>query len=327
MKTLLSTGLVILLTISLKAQESNLIFFSQAGEKLKVYLNGVAQNPGFSTNIKVKDLNQPYYKARVVFEDRSKGEINKMIQFKPEMETVYTIKLARKGYVLRWQSEVPIAQAASPVPEQTTTVYHAEELEEADIQVQAPVVAAEVESQTEHQSDSQTNEMNMSISVPEVKMDVSMKVSETMSRISSSSNIESSNGQASSTETAEAQDDFATRQSVQSSNQYVMPGYTGKYGCPQPVSDAEFGSIKSAIESKTFADDKVTVTKQIMKSKCFTAEQVKSLLGLYTFEDDKLEIAKIAFDSTLDQGNYFKVNEAFTYSSSIDELNEFLESK
>jgi len=44
----------------------------------------------------------------------------------------------------------------------------------------------------------------------------------------------------------------------------------------------------------------------------------------FTFEDTKLQFAKFAYGRTFDIGNYFVVNNAFDFSSSVDELNAFI---
>ncbi|MCB0483929.1 MAG: DUF4476 domain-containing protein [Flavobacteriales bacterium] len=94
--------------------------------------------------------------------------------------------------------------------------------------------------------------------------------------------------------------------------------------CSGPISSGNLSSAKNSINSKSFEDTKLTVAKQIIGANCFTAAQVKDLLGLFTYETSKLEIAKLCYKKTVDQGNYYMVNDAFTYSSSIDELNEYI---
>jgi len=46
----------------------------------------------------------------------------------------------------------------------------------------------------------------------------------------------------------------------------------------------------------------------------------------FEFEDTKLEYAKYAYTLCFNPENYWKVNEAFTFESNIDELNEYIES-
>jgi len=108
---------------------------------------------------------------------------------------------------------------------------------------------------------------------------------------------------------------------------YSMPGYTGRVGCGWPMSSTEFTDVKKSIEAKSFEDSKMTLAKQVGANRCFTVDQVKSLMALFSFEDSKLDIAKFAYDRTYDIDNYYKVNDAFTFESSIDDLNGYIQSR
>jgi hypothetical protein len=105
---------------------------------------------------------------------------------------------------------------------------------------------------------------------------------------------------------------------------YVLPGYNGYYGCPYPMDDADFQMAKRSIESKSFSDSKLTLAKQVLDANCLLTSQVYQVVSLFDFEEDKLEIAKYAYGSTLDVGNYFRINDAFDFESSIEELDEYI---
>lgn len=109
-----------------------------------------------------------------------------------------------------------------------------------------------------------------------------------------------------------------------SANHYVMSGYSGAIGCPWPMEESEFANAQQSVGSKDFEDSKLTVAKQITGSNCLTADQVRRMMGEFDFEDSKLEYAKFAYDKTYDIGNYYKLNDAFDFESSIDELNEYI---
>jgi len=108
---------------------------------------------------------------------------------------------------------------------------------------------------------------------------------------------------------------------------YSMPGYSGRVGCGWPMSNTEFADVKKSIEAKSFEDSKMTLAKQVGSNRCFTVDQVKGLMTLFSFEDSKLDIAKYAYERTFDIDNYYKVNDAFTFESSIDDLNEYIQAR
>lgn len=106
-----------------------------------------------------------------------------------------------------------------------------------------------------------------------------------------------------------------------------LPGYTGPVGCAWPMSQTDFEGIKASVKSKTFESTKLTLAKQALGNQCILTSQIVEIMGLFTSESSKLDIAKWAWDYTYDRGNYYKINDAFTFSSSIDELDEFLKGK
>ena len=107
-------------------------------------------------------------------------------------------------------------------------------------------------------------------------------------------------------------------------NHYVMSGYNGPIGCPWPMDEGEFSNALGSVASKDFDDTKLTVAKQITGANCLTADQVRRMMGELDFEDSKLEYAKFAYNKTFDIGNYYKLNDAFDFDSSVDELNEHI---
>lgn len=97
-------------------------------------------------------------------------------------------------------------------------------------------------------------------------------------------------------------------------------------GC-SPMSTDGFNRAASSIRNKSFADEKMTVFKQIARSHCMSVNQIKRFMGLFTYEEGKLGVAKLAYANCTNRENYFELNDALTYSESVDELNNFLENQ
>lgn len=55
-----------------------------------------------------------------------------------------------------------------------------------------------------------------------------------------------------------------------------------------------------------------------------TSAQVKELIQLMSFENNKLEMAKFAYRYTTDRGSYFIVNDTFSFSYSKTELVQYI---
>jgi len=92
------------------------------------------------------------------------------------------------------------------------------------------------------------------------------------------------------------------------------------------MSSSDYQSALKSIESKSFADSKLILAKQVAKSNCSTAGQIKSIMQLFTFEDNKLEYAKFAYGFCFNPENYWKLNDAFEFESTIEELNDYIDS-
>jgi hypothetical protein len=93
------------------------------------------------------------------------------------------------------------------------------------------------------------------------------------------------------------------------------------------VANAEFDDIKNSINKISFNSSKESQLKSITRGRCFSVEQIKQLLNLFSFESSKLELAKYLYEFCIDKQNYFRVNEVFSFSSSVDDLNRFIQTR
>jgi hypothetical protein len=90
------------------------------------------------------------------------------------------------------------------------------------------------------------------------------------------------------------------------------------------MSSYDFMELKNMVGNTTFDDTKLTLCKQAIAANKMKSDQVYELMTLLTFESNKLDLAKFAYSYVVDKNRYYLVNGAFTFSSSIDELNEYI---
>jgi hypothetical protein len=88
-----------------------------------------------------------------------------------------------------------------------------------------------------------------------------------------------------------------------------------------------FQQLKQSIGNESFDNTKLKVARQFIASNYFTTAQVKELVLLFSFENSRLDIAKYAYDYTIDKGNYFLVNDAFSFSNSKDALMDYIKNR
>jgi hypothetical protein len=98
-------------------------------------------------------------------------------------------------------------------------------------------------------------------------------------------------------------------------------------GNSRAMSDHEFNSIMQSIQKEWFEGNKVKSATQIITTNYMTSAQVKQMLGLFTFEDNKLNLAKQAYGKVVDQRNFLLiVGPVFSHQSSRDELARYVRS-
>lgn len=99
-------------------------------------------------------------------------------------------------------------------------------------------------------------------------------------------------------------------------------GWNNGYG--NVMREREFSAAKEQIKKEWFENTRLTVAKQVIDGNSFTTQQVKELMFLFTFENNRLEIAKYAYRRTVDKQNYYQLNDALTFNSNKEELARFI---
>jgi hypothetical protein len=323
MKRLLIVVFVLLAYTIVKAQNTNLIFFSEQGEHFSVVLNGVLQNAHPQTNIKVTDLPAPNYKLKIIFEDKNQPDIDKTLVFGQGTETTFSIRKNKKNqYVVRYQGEIPISSSPSVVPFQEVIVYHPVPIAETTTTTTTTTIndpATNVGINMNDRSTGSNMNINLNVGGTGVQSTTTTTTTTTSSGTIGTGVVEQENH-----ERYGDNERHHDHHGSKEEHRYELEGYTGTYGCPYPMSHPAFEDAKRSIESKKFEDSKLTIAKQIINTNCLLSSQVKEIMLLFSFEDTRLELAKYCYGYTLDIGNYYKVNDAFTFESSIDELNKYI---
>ncbi len=324
----LRTLLFILLAgagISATAQFSNLIVFTQEEAPFTLILNGIQQNPEAMTNVKITGLKAPDYKVRIRFQNEAIPEINKTVYLQTETESTYEILKNNKGMqVMRLMNSIPLDQAAEAVTGQQIYDY-----------TTTPRVSSTTVSRTTTVNmggfpggpgiTTTTTQTTMggaeqtAIEINHTGMDQNSGFNRNDDR-----RRDSDPGRGN----ERHRDNYGNRNNGKSNMGDDDHGeYSGPKGCPRPMSNESFDAAVESINAKTFADSKLTIAKQVAAANCLRASQVRTIMKLFTFESDRLEFAKYAYAYTWDIKNYFVVNDAFEFESSIGELNRHINGK
>lgn len=322
MKTTFSTLFAAFFTaFTSMAQNNTLIVYSQDNLKFSVTLNGVQQGEAPGTNFKIKGLNAATYDVKVVFNSKI-TDVKQTVyltngaETTENMEYSYAVVKSKDKYKLKLKSVAPAPESAVTVPQQSVVMYNP-----------TPAAVSVPASGNGAGTKKGNNNANVDMSINGINL--SMNVND----MGNPTGVNGINGGATTTTTTTTTTtSFGTNTTTTmagggaQNTGYVLPGYTGVYGCPFPMSQNDFESAKASIKAKSFDDSKLTLAKQIVGSNCMLCSQIKELMLLFSFESNRLDLAKYAWHHNLDKGNYYKINDAFTFESSIDELNQYTQS-
>ena len=287
--------------------QSSLTIFSEDGDKFYLVLNGQKQNTVAQTNVRIDGLSQPYYQAKILFEDQTKPEISKNIPAQDPStnafaDVTYKIKRTKDGELkIRYFSATPV-QPNYVAPPDVYVMHYGQ-----------PAPPANTVTQTTVTTTNTTGNPNSNVSVGVNGAGVNMNIS-----------VQDPNA-AGNTVTQTTTTSYSTTTTTDNGGYSNAPQtqYTSK-GCQYPMDWGSFKSAKETIAKASFEDTKLSTAKSILSSNCFNTEQVIQICKLFSFEASKLDFAKFAYSKTTDQGNYFKVNNVFDFDASKTELNNYI---
>lgn len=319
MKRIYSLLGILLCTSASLAQSGNAVVFSELGEKFTIYLNGEKQNDTPQSNVKINDLTSEFYQARVDFEDPTKADFaNNHFAVQLGYTTTYMVKFNRKGkYVLRLQGSTPVANDLAterPEPIPAPIAEPAPTTETVVMETRPASEQTTVTRMTTSKPAASGENVNVSMNLEGFGVNVNMSVDEGNMEYEETTTMTTTTSSSSTTTTTETYGDSVLKP-------------TPKGGCMAPMSNSDFSADMNSLKAKSFEDSKLTMAKQMTRSQCLTASQIAQVMRAFSFEDTRLEYAKFAYAYCFDTENYYRVNDAFEFELTIDELNEHLEAQ
>jgi len=88
--------------------------------------------------------------------------------------------------------------------------------------------------------------------------------------------------------------------------------------------ESTFRQLKDYVSKQSFDSNKLSAAKESSRTHRLKSSQVAELCKLFSFDDNRLEYAKYAYDYVTDKSNYFLVNNTFSFSSNSDELRTYI---
>lgn len=93
------------------------------------------------------------------------------------------------------------------------------------------------------------------------------------------------------------------------------------------ISDADYHNFLQHLQKESFDNGKLASASNFVKNRQLKASQIAGIANEFTFDSDRLKWAKYAYDFCYDKGNYYQLQDAFTFDSSYDELQKYIATK
>jgi len=90
------------------------------------------------------------------------------------------------------------------------------------------------------------------------------------------------------------------------------------------MSETTFSQLVETLRKESFENTRLKLAKQTVETSYFTTSQVKRLVQLFAFENNKLDMAKFMYRLTIDRENYFQLYDVFDFSSSKEDLANYI---
>lgn len=301
-------------------QSSELTFFSENGELFYVILDGVRQNNNPSGNLKIDYLDRPNYRVKIIFDDANLEDINRNIFVQDvDNKSVHSVYMIYKNKKNKMDMKMSSFNEVKPKKEsrnEEVIHYHKEEwpLEKPNPRI----------NRTPSNTESQDN-FDIGINTTGAKVKVNQNGQSTNINIQTPKLDDLMN-----MNFDPLQENNKTSETAKKYNPYETTTTTNNVTtkkCNFAMPSADFNAAVATLKKISFEETTLKTAKQISKKNCMSVQQIISIIKLFSFEESKLDFAIAAYDNCIDTNNYFKINEHFTFSSSSDSLNEFLNSK
>ena len=362
----------------------NLTIFSESGDKFYLVLNGEQQNDVPQTNVRIEDLNQPYYSTRIIFEDNRISDIVKNLQVTDMtgayMDVTYKIQRAGARVELNYFSMAPVRQKYV-APKNMYVMHYGRHkgdyrdhggyndrdrdndsdygrdgdrdhgrnrdryrhhddqpqiypMNDADFaQAKEAVRKAAFKDDMLSTAKSilsnnwlttdQVIAMCKVFSFDDTKLDFTKAAY--FRTTDPASYFKVANVFAFSSDKEDLNNFIASNRNTNTNNNSNNNnGRHNRHTDPVAMDNGSFADAKQTIKNGSFESTMLSTAKGIISNNYFTTDQVMELVKLFAFDEAKLDIAKTAYLRTLDRNNYFKVGNALTFSSSKEDLNNFL---
>ncbi|MGV3697433.1 DUF4476 domain-containing protein [Flavobacterium sp.] len=298
-------------SFSQRGPVGHLTIFSEDGDKFTLILNGEVINDVPQTNLRVEDLDQPYYNAKIRFEDKSLMDLTKNNLELTDIDGIFcdvTYKIKRdknnkSKMKMNYFSSIPVRP--NFIPASNVHVIHYGQPAPQQVIVQPVGGVSQTTTTTTTQSGGAS--VGVGMNVGGINMGIS---------------INEGTGSGTITQTTTTTTSHSGNVAIVES-QPIIRGCGGN-SC---MTSGNFNAALATIKKQSFEDTRLKTAKQVVSANCLNVDQIMQIANTFNFEDNKLDFAKYAYSYCIEPRNYFKLNGIFSFSSNVDELSDYVQSR
>ena len=285
----------------------HLTIFSEDGDKFTLILNGEVINDTPQTNLRVEDLNQPYYNAKIRFQDNTLTDVSKNNLMIADVDGIFsdvTYKIKRDKnnktkMKLNYFSSIPVRPDFIP-PSNVHVIHYGQP---------QPVIVQQVGGVSQTTTTTQNGGVNVGVGVNLGGINMGISINDNM-------------GNGAVTQTTTTTSTSHSSGTIVNHDEPIIG--CGRRSCMTP---GDFNLALTTIKNQSFEDTRLKTAKQVITANCLNVDQIILIANTFNFEDNKLDFAKYAYDFCIEPRNYFKLNGIFSFSSNVDELSDYVQSR
>ena len=347
----------VLFTFAALNAQSNLSIFNNNGQSFYVVLNGIRQNSKPETNVQVAQIKNGSYAVKVIFADGKTPDIDKNFMIDAPYDITARIIFKKGKGKLQLMGQEPThgviqeavvfrpTDAASysdavVVNTQTTPV-------QTSTTIQTPPNTATQTLNTNTTTTTTTTtgtvpdenvNLNMNLSVGGVNVNLNANASATglgtgatitETTTSSSTTTTQTNNQVNTniqlngnTQVVQNQQNQQNAQHQQVIAQVQQAPLSNRVNCTKTMNRLE--AFKAELQDQSFEEDRLEALQLELKSTCLTTAQAEQLIDLFTFDENRLEVAKYLSDRLTDRDNAGALAKKLTFDSSKMEYRRYI---
>lgn len=107
-------------------------------------------------------------------------------------------------------------------------------------------------------------------------------------------------------------------------NSYNNNGYNDGYGYGNSMNQQDFYQFQNVFQRYSFDEDKLEFLNRQAQNISFSTQQIRSILKMMSFEENRLEASKMLYANCSDKKNYYMVLDSFSFDSTKRELSRYI---